>query len=218
MACKLSREKMLDIRPFRSGDLDALYRISLATGLAGGDASHLYADPRLIGHIYAAPYALLEPQLALVVEDGQGVAGFAVGTTDTTAWERRLEQSWWPSLRDRYALPAEADAAAWTADQRRAFMIHRPTPTPAAITRLYPAHLHMNLLPRLQKRGVGTKLLDRWIAAASAQGAKALHVAINRANTGALEFWGKMGFADLALDGLPQGRTVWMGRAMSSAL
>jgi hypothetical protein len=45
-----------------------------------------------------------------------------------------------------------------------------------------------------------------------------LHVAINRANTGAVEFWGKMGFADLALDGLPQGRTVWKGQAMSSAL
>ena len=59
---------MLNIRKFRSGDLDALYRISLATGFVGDDASHLYADPRLIGHIYAAPYALLEPQLALVVE------------------------------------------------------------------------------------------------------------------------------------------------------
>ncbi len=33
------------------------------------DTSHLYADPRLMGHIYAAPYALLEPALALVVED-----------------------------------------------------------------------------------------------------------------------------------------------------
>ena len=207
---------MLDIRQIRSDDLDALYKISLATGLAGGDASHLYADPKLMGHIYAAPYALLEPQLALVVEDGQGVAGFAVGTIDTMAWERRLEQSWWPSLRERYALPAEAEASAWTPDQRRAFMIHRPTPTPPAIARLYPAHLHMNLLPRLQKRGVGTKLLDRWTAAASAQGAKAMHVAINRANTGAIEFWGKMGFADLILDGLPEGRTVWRAKAMGS--
>ena len=172
-----------------------------------------------MGHIYAAPYALLEPRLALVVEDGEGgVAGSAVGTTDTTAWERRLEQSWWPTLRERHALPAEADAAAWTPDQRRAFMIHRPTPTSPAVARLYPAHLHLNLLPRLQKRGVGTKLLDRWTAAASAQGAKAIHVAINRANTGAIEFWGKMGFADLALDGLPQGRTVWKCRAMSPAL
>ncbi len=36
---------------------DACYSISLATGFAGGDASHLYRDPRLMGHIYIAPYA-----------------------------------------------------------------------------------------------------------------------------------------------------------------
>jgi hypothetical protein len=66
---------MLTIRPFHADDLDDLYKISLATGLAGDDASHLYADPRLMGHIYSAPYALLEPQLAFVVEDQEGVAG-----------------------------------------------------------------------------------------------------------------------------------------------
>jgi len=204
---------MLNIRQVRSDDLDALYGISLATGLAGGDASHLYADPKLMGHIYTAPYALLEPQLAFIVEDGEGVAGFVVGTTDTTAWERRLEQAWWPSLRERYAMPAEADASRWTPDQRRAFMIHRPTPTPPAVALLYPAHLHMNLLPRLHRRGVGTKLFDRWTAAAGAEGAKAIHVAINRANIGGAAFWTKMGFADLALDGSPERRTLWKGRA-----
>jgi GNAT superfamily N-acetyltransferase len=204
---------MLNIRQFRSEDLDALYRISLATGFVGDDASHLYADPRLIGHIYAAPYALLEPQLALVVEDSEGVAGYVVGTTDTTAWEQRLEQVWWPSLRERYAMPAAAGASGLTHDQRRAFMIHCPTRTPRAVARRYPAHLHLNLLPRLHRRGVGTKLFERWTTAASAQGASGIHVAINPVNIRAAGFWSRMGFADLALDGLPEGRTVWKGRA-----
>ena len=81
--------------------------ISLATGFAGGDASHLYDDPRMMGHIYSAPYALLDPGLALVVEDGQGVAGFVVGTVDTSSWERKLEREWWPSLRRQYADPTD---------------------------------------------------------------------------------------------------------------
>lgn len=206
---------MPTIRLVRPDDLDALYAISLATGLAGGDASHLYADARLMGHIYAAPYALLEPQLALVIEDGEGVAGFAVGATDTTAWEQRLERDWWPALRERYAMPEEADVSRWTPDQRRVSMIHRPTPTPAAVALPYPAHLHMNLLPRLQRRGIGATLLDRWTIVARARGANAIHVAINRANTGGAEFWRKMGFADLADKGLPEGRTIWKGRAWS---
>lgn len=206
---------MPTIRQVRPDDLEALYGISLATGLAGGDASHLYADSRMMGHIYSVPYARLEPELALVVEDSEGVAGFAVGVTDTTTWEQRLERDWWPALRERYTMPEQADASRWTADQRRAFMIHRPTPTPTAIALSYPAHLHMNLLPRLQRRGIGARLLDRWTIVARARGARAAHVAINRANTGGAEFWRKMGFADLADNGLLEGRTIWKGRAWS---
>jgi len=44
------------------------------------------------------------------------------------------------------------------------------------------------------------------------RGAKALHVAVNRANIGAVKFWRKMGFADLAPEGRPEGRTLWLGR------
>jgi hypothetical protein len=51
------------------------------------------------------------------------------------------------------------------------------------------------------------------MALASARGAKATHVSINHANTGGLRFWEKMGFADLIPGGMPQGRTVWKGRA-----
>ena len=54
---------MAGVRLFQPEDLDALYEISLATGLAGGDAAHLYEDKKLIGHIYSAPYALLDPAL-----------------------------------------------------------------------------------------------------------------------------------------------------------
>jgi hypothetical protein len=88
---------MVTLRQFQPGDLQALYETSLATGYQGTDASHLYRDKTLIGKIYSAPYALLEPSLARVAMDGDGVAGFAVGTLDTVLWENALELNWWPS-------------------------------------------------------------------------------------------------------------------------
>ena len=78
---------MVNVRPLQPSDIDTLYAISLATGSAGADATHLYEDGLLLGHIYSAPYACLEPGLALIVEDDDGVAGFAVGATDTARWE-----------------------------------------------------------------------------------------------------------------------------------
>jgi len=203
---------MTIIRRFEPDDLDALYAISLATGSAGGDASQLYDDPRLMGHIYSAPYAMLEPELARVVVDRDGVAGFVVGVLDTSAWEQRLERDWWPSLRQHYAVPPQGDMASWTPDQRRVFMIHRPARTPPVVAQKYPAHLHLNLLPRLQRQGVGTRLLLDWLSIAAKHGAAALHVAVNRGNAEGLQFWKRRGFVELGDGGLADGRTVWMGR------
>jgi GNAT superfamily N-acetyltransferase len=200
------------IRPFKEADLDACYTISLATGLAGGDASHLYRDPKMMGHIYVAPYARLAPELTFVVEDAQGVAGFVAGTVDTTAWEDRLERDWWPALRRRYPDPSDLPPENLNADQRRAAMIHHPSKAPPDVVTRYPGHLHMNLLPQLQRRGVGSALFTTWLDAARHRGAGALHVGVNRANTGAVPFWRKLGFVPLDLPGLPQERTLWMGR------
>lgn len=203
------------IRPFNKGDLEACYAISLATGHAGGDASPLYRDPRMMGHIYIAPYASLEPGLTWIVEDRDGVAGFVAGAVDTAAWEERLENDWWPSLRRHYADPVGVPPDAQTADQRRAAMIHHPPATPVEIAGRYPAHLHMNLLPRLQRRGLGSLLLGRWLAAARTRGARSFHVGVNRMNASALHFWKAQGFAALTFDTATAGRTCWMGRDLA---
>ena len=70
------------IRPFRPGDIGALYRICLQTGDLGQDATSLYPDPDLIGHCFAAPYGLFEPALAFVAEDTAGVAGYVLGALE----------------------------------------------------------------------------------------------------------------------------------------
>lgn len=200
------------LRPYRPGDADAFHAISLATADAGGDASHLYRDKRLVGLIYSAPYAALDPDLVVVAADDEGVGGFAVGTVDTAAWEERLEQAWWPSLRRQHAMPDPGTRTSWSADQRRISMIHTPERAPAEIVRNFPAHLHLNILPRLQMRGVGTQLFHAWLSLAHARGTSAMHVGINRANTRAIAFWGKMGFRPVTPAELSGKRTVWMGR------
>lgn len=198
----------MQIRPVQPGDRDALYAISLATGHAGGDASHLYADGRLMGHIYIGPYAALEPGLVFVIEDADGVGGYVAGVTDTRAFEARQNRDWWPALRQAYPAPTTQPAAP-TADERRIAMIHAPQPAPEDIVAAYPGHLHMNLSPRLQGQGQGRRLLAHWLDAARNLGAAGIHLGANQDNHRALKFWAASGFA--ALPPRP-GRTVWFGR------
>lgn len=201
--------RIADIRPFRPSDLDALYAIALATGDAGKDASALYEDPQLVGHIYAAPYALLEPQSAFVVEDAEGVGGYIVGTADTRRFDARLEAEWWPELRTRYTLPPSKAPAAWSADEQRAWLIHNPFVTPERIVTSYPAHLHINLLPRLQGRELGRRLIRRFLGAVGEAGARGVHLGCSTANTRALRFYDAYGFTELERS--EKFGTVWMG-------
>lgn len=203
------------IRPYRSADLDSLYAISLSTGHQGGDASSLYVDKRMVGHIYSAPYAIHEPDLCYVVEDGDGVCGFVLGTTDTRRFERCLEDAWWPDLRRRYPAPPAARRDVWTPDERRADLIHHPSRAPDEVVKDHPAHLHMNLLPRVQGKGLGAVLLDYWLGAVRSAGVRGVHVAVNRSNQRGARFWQGRGFSKLSLhDNGESGSSVWLGQRL----
>ncbi len=184
---------MVTLRPFAPGDLDALYHICLVTGDSGQDATALHTDGQLIGHIYAAPYAVLEPEHVLVAEDEQGVAGYLVGTHDTRAFEQRLETEWYPPLRARYATAEGLTPA----DKARVEVIMTPHTAPEAVVGTHPAHIHMNLLPRLRGQKVGTRLLQRWAEGARAAGVPGIHLGASAQNPGGIAFWTAVGFTPI---------------------
>jgi ribosomal protein S18 acetylase RimI-like enzyme len=196
---------MATIRPFQPADLDALYAICLQTGDHGADATGHYQDPRILGEIYAAPYAVLEPELAFVAEDAEGVAGYVIGTADTRAFEARCEAQWWPRLRAIHPNPRGTPPAEWTWDQRRAFQIHRPFAMPESVVDAAPAHLHIDLLPRLQGQGMGRAMLDAWLWAAGGRA----HLGCDVENIRAQRFYDAYGFNRLAVEDGPAG-TIWM--------
>lgn len=195
---------MVTLRPYRPDDLDALYDICLVTGAAGQDATPLHNDGKLIGHIYAAPYGVLEPDWAMVAEDDDGVAGYIVGTPSTDAFAARLEREWWPALREQYAAPTFEPTEA---DRGRIATIMRPGGNPAELVAEYPAHIHMNLRSRLRGQGVGLALLQHWVEQARNAGVPGIHLGASATNTGGMAFWQKGGFVPLERNE----RSVWFG-------
>ena len=74
MRSKTGDSEAFRIRPHQPDDLDDLYRICLQTADNGQDATSLFRDPKLPGHVYVAPYVTPEPSLAFVAEDRGGLA------------------------------------------------------------------------------------------------------------------------------------------------
>lgn len=196
---------MINLRSYRADDLDALYEICLLTADSGKDASTLHNDRKLVGHHYSAPYGVLEPENVFVAEDDEGVAGYVVGTHDTDAFMARQELEWWPALRAHYAkIPA---TELTDTDRMRVAGIVTPSFNPADIVADYPAHVHMNLLPRLRGQRIGTRLLQMWIDQARAAGVTGIHLGANAGNVGGVAFWTRSGFVPLRTIG----RTAWFG-------
>jgi ribosomal protein S18 acetylase RimI-like enzyme len=186
------------IRSYQPADLDALYRICLQTGRNGGDATPLYRDHKLLGHAYAAPYALFEPSLAFVAEDAAGVGGYVVGALDSQDFEARLERDWWPRLRARYpGPPAGIPEDEWTPEQVTAHHIHHPWVTSDEMASRYPSHLHINLVPRLQSAGHGRRLISALTDALRRRGSRGVHLAVLRTNERAIGFYRHVGFSQL---------------------
>jgi len=199
---------MLEMRAFQRDDLDDLYRICLATG-AGGDAA--YRDPQLVGHVYAAPYALLSPRSVFVVEDANGVGGYVLGAPDTRTFEARLEAEWWPSLREIYSDPSDTPRAGWSPDQLMMYRIHHPHHTANEIVERYPSHLHINLMPHLRGRGLGQKLMDEWLRTMREMGSRGAHLAVGAANLRAIRFYRACGFCELKPSTQASSDPVWLG-------
>ncbi|AFZ67271.1 GNAT family N-acetyltransferase [Deinococcus peraridilitoris] len=185
------------VRPFRPEDETALYRICLETGDSGADATELYADPLLLGHLYAAPYGRFEPELAFILEDAVSVCGYVVGARDTAAFNTRLEREWWPDLRARYPL-SHADAPPHTPDERLIAQIHTGFPDDTGLWQAYPSHLHIDLLPRAQGAGNGRRLIGTLLGALRAANSPGVHLGVGARNERAIGFYRRLGFQELA--------------------
>ena len=178
------------IRPYRPADLPALYRICLLTGDAGADASPIHRDSELLGHFYAAPYAVFEPELCSVLTSDGEPCGYILGTRDTAAFNARAEREWFPALRSRLARPTDGDT---TPDAALLRLIHAGySQHPDLVA--FPAHLHVDLLPLAQGRGQGRKLIERFLAALRAAKVSAVHLGVSERNSSAIAFYERLGF------------------------
>jgi len=198
------------IRPYRPADRDALYAVALATGHHGADASGLYRDTSLLGHRYVGPYLDLEPHLAFTLEDDQGTCGYVLGAADTTVFYARFTSEWLPLLLARLG---PAPAAPGDADERLVAELHAPTLTVPRDLEAYPAHLHIDLLPRAQGRGYGRRMMDVVLEALVRREARGVHLGLSPRNRRARGFYGALGFHEVE-SARPDAGTLLMARRL----
>lgn len=186
---------MEHIRKACPQDLPHLYRIALKTALSGLDGTDYFADPFCVGHYYSAPYLFFQPEFCFVALDEHEVpGGYVVGTSDTEAFSSWMNRTWLPPLQPQYRNRTRFKCES---EQRIAELICKGPGEGIWEHVGYPAHMHINLLPSMQGKGLGRGLITTLFDALESAGVEGVHLGVDAQNTRAIGFYERMGMTVL---------------------
>ena len=203
-------------RTARPADRAAAYHVCLKTGDHGRDGVPFYRDdPDALGRIYVGPYLAFEPGLSLVLEDEQGVCGYAFGALDSRAFYARYEKEWRPKLCSEFPMPP-GDPSSWTRAETVHSWYHRPEYFCPEPYEAHPSHMHIDLLERARGRGHGRRMMEEVMARLRERGSPGVHLGVSVLNTPALGFYARLGFREVARTGTGTDGTVYLARSLRS--
>jgi len=182
------------IRSYKSADTSAAYEICLKTGNSGQDATHLFSDPLVLGHIYVGPYMEFEPQSVFILEDDQGPCGYIMGVLDSQTYYQWMHSEWLPKIRVDYKKPT-GDPDTWNKTEKITNLLFQPESQ--RLFPGFPAHLHIDLLSRAQGKGQGKLMMDRFIDYLRYNKISGVHLELSSKNDRAFNFYRKYGMQEL---------------------
>ena len=184
------------IRQAKISDMDDLYDICIRTGNYGEDARNLYNNHEALGIYYVGPYVAFEQDLAFVLEDKIGICGYVLGTKDTKIFFKKMTEEWLPKYQKRFPMP-DGDPEIWNMDQKIVALIHNPRVSIPDSLNNFPAHLHIDLLPRARKKGNGRRMIETLHEKLQVLGIKGVFLDVGINNLNAQSFYEKIGYKKL---------------------
>ena len=189
-----------ELRNSQPGDAPGAYYVCLKTGDHGKDGEPFYRDdPDALGRIYTGPYLEFEPELALILEDGDGICGYALGSFDSRQFYERYEKEWRPKLAAEFPEPT-GDRSKWSRVDQVHYLYHHPDYSCPEPYDDYPSHLHIDLLARAQGKGHGRQMIEELIRRLRDRGSPGVHLGMSIVNEPAYGFYRRLGFHELQRD------------------
>jgi len=161
----------------------------------GEPVAWMWRDTESFADLFTSYYTDAEPESALVAELDGAVAGYLLGCVDS-------RRAWNPAtifgrhfLRRGIGLRPGTAGVVWRSFADVAMdAVRRRLPPVSVYDERWPAHLHIDLLPSIRGRGVGSTMLRRWLDTLRDSGVAGCHLETLGENHGAIAFFESMGF------------------------
>ena len=144
------------------------------------------------GALYTLSFIVLTITSSCLTLNGTP-SGYILGTKNSEQFYKNFESSWLSVLREKYPLPNDNNKSP---DSNLIRLIHKKQILKDELKE-YPAHLHIDLLPSTQGKGLGRKMINKFIEKLKSLNISALHLEVGKTNLGAIEFYKRMGFHEI---------------------
>lgn len=192
------------IRPAQPDDQPVIGDIAYATGYFGESAARYFPARRLFRALWAGPYFHGAGFAGFVAEVDSQIVGYVLGAPD---WDIYRQGVWRAVPEIVASCPAPSVLLRCLPYLWRAALWHAPQ----ADVRLYPAHLHLNLLPEARGHHLGERLLWAHLTTLAGAGVSGVQLSTTTENAAALGLYRKLGFETIHQVETPLWRP-WLGR------
>lgn len=196
------------LRPAVPSDLPALGRVAYTTGFFGDSAACYFPDQRLFALLWVWPYLHGGGGPGCrVAEDERGqLLGYVLGASQPGRYRAALAQAAALGLLASVGGEVRRPLACGGHLLRLGHFAG-----PHASEEVYPAHLHLNLLPAARGLGLGRTLLTAHLEALRAAEVPGVQLSTTAENVAALRLYRRCGFEVLARQQTDLWRP-WLGR------
>ncbi|MCX7739560.1 MAG: GNAT family N-acetyltransferase [Meiothermus sp.] len=193
---------LVQIRPSRPSDGAALVEVAYATGFFGCSAEIYFPARALFGALWVGPYLGPAGACGLLAECEGRVLGYVLGSPNPQTYRGYFQKNL-----PGWLLAAALGRYPGLMGSLRFLWRSLCYPSRRAPLDLYPAHLHISLLPEARGKGLGERLLRAHLDCLRARGVVGVQLSTALEHSAALRLYRRLGLREYA-----RWESPWLGR------
>ncbi|XP_010868594.1 protein O-GlcNAcase [Esox lucius] len=206
--------KIYSIRPYYPKDEHAVYKICremYSEGVEGLPFSG--EEPDLIGDRFVGGFLNLSPDYGFVLEDEEGICGYALGTVDVKPFVKKCKMSWIPSMQEKYNKPdCQKDLS--EAEKMMLSFHEEEEGLPESFLSNFPSLIKVDIHAKVTDPSVAKSMMGCLLSSLKANGSHGAFCEVRQADKRMIDFYSKLGCFEVAkMEGFPKDIII-MGRSL----
>ncbi|XP_065263692.1 protein O-GlcNAcase isoform X2 [Emys orbicularis] len=204
--------KVYTIRPYFPKDEASVYKICREMYDDGADQP-FHSQPDLIGDKLVGGLLSLSLDYCFVLEDEDGICGYALGTVDVTPFIKKCKISWIPFMQEKYSKP-NGDKELSEAEKIMLSFHEEQEVLPETFLANFPSLIKLDIHKKVTDPSVAKSMMACLLSSLKANGSRGAFCEVRPDDKRILEFYSKLGCFEIAkMEGFPKD-VVILGRSL----